>query len=52
MRITLDKVIELLKENYEKAKAASGVRKPISYALYRTWIFVDVHEKEKYNERG
>lgn len=37
----LDKVIEVLKEQYEKAKKIGWVRNPIAYALYQTWKIFD-----------
>lgn len=39
--MTLEKAIEILKANYEKAKMLSFVRRPVSWALYRTWEEVD-----------
>lgn len=35
--MTLDEAIERLKQNYELAQNMSFVRKPLSWALYRTW---------------
>lgn len=40
-------VIAHLTKEYEKAKTNKMVRKPMSYALYRTWTWVDAYEKER-----
>lgn len=37
----LDKVIKVLKEQYEKAKKIGWIRNPIAYALYQTWKIFD-----------
>lgn len=42
--MTLDKVIERLETEYEKAKEIEWVKNPLAYALYRVWKMVD---KEK-----
>mgnify|MGYP003292560188 CR=1 FL=1 len=39
--MTLEKAIELLKAEYEKAKKQPFVQKPLAYALYHTWKKVD-----------
>ena len=41
MRFTMEKVIELLEQEYEKAKNLEYVRDPLAYALYHTWKKVD-----------
>lgn len=43
--MTLEKAIEILKANYERAKMLSFVRRPVSWALYRTWEEVDRKER-------
>lgn len=43
--MNLEKAIEILKANYEKAKLLSFVRRPVSWALYRTWEEVDRKER-------
>lgn len=43
--MTLDEAIELLKEKYELAKTLGFVRRPVSWALYRTWEEVDRKER-------
>lgn len=37
----LDKAIELLKSEYERAKKLEFVKNPLAYALYHTWKKVD-----------
>lgn len=37
----LDKAIEILKEQYEKAQKIDWVRNKIAYALYQTWKIFD-----------
>ena len=37
----LDKAINILKEQYEKAKKLSWVKNPLAYALYQTWKIFD-----------
>ena len=44
-------VIKILNENYERAKKASYVQKPMAYALHRTWIEVDKYERKKNKEK-
>lgn len=39
--MSFDEVVQLLKEEYEKAKTLKFVRKPLPYALYKTWKIVD-----------
>ncbi len=39
--MTFDDVIELLKEQYERAKQLSFVLNPLAYALYHTWKIYD-----------
>ena len=41
----IDKIIDLLKANYERAKLMEFVRKPLAWALYETWKYVDRTEK-------
>ena len=43
--MTIEKAIEILKANYEKAKLLSFVRRPVAWALYRTWEEVDRKER-------
>ena len=39
--MTLEDAIEILKEQYEKAKQLEFVRNPLAYALYHTWRICD-----------
>lgn len=41
MRFTLEKAIELLCAEYEKAMNLEYVRNPLAFALYHTWKKVD-----------
>lgn len=34
-------------KEYERAKDLAYVRKPVSYALYKTWRWCDSYEKER-----
>ncbi len=46
--MTLDDVIELLKEQYERAKKLSFVLNPLAYALYQTWKIYDEQRGRKH----
>ncbi len=48
----LTTAINELTKNYERAKKAKYVRKPLSWALYQTWRFVNVREEERNADRG
>lgn len=39
--MTLEKAIELVKQEYEKAKTKKYVIDPLAYALYAVWKMVD-----------
>ena len=39
--ITIEKAIEILKAEYERAKNMKYVQKPLAWALYHTWKKVD-----------
>ena len=43
----LDKAIEMLKKEYEKAKDKEWIRKPLAYAIYKVWKEIDRSEKGK-----
>lgn len=45
--MTIEKVIEHLKAEYESAKKKSFVAKPMAYALYSVWRAVDLTEKRR-----
>lgn len=44
-------VLKTLNENYERAKKANYVQKPMAYALHRTWLEVDRYERKKNREK-
>ena len=39
--ITIDKAIEILKENFERAQKLEYVKRPLAWALYQTWKRVE-----------
>lgn len=43
----LSTVITRLTKEYEKAKKDKHVRKPMSFALYQTWRWTEIYEKER-----
>ncbi len=43
-------VIKKLNDNYERARKASYVQKPMAYALHKTWLEVDKYKKKKNRE--
>lgn len=45
--MTLEKAIEILRANYERALKMEYVTKPLSWALYYTWREIDKEEKHK-----
>lgn len=45
--MTIEKVIRMLKSEYERAKTFEFVKKPLSWALYNVWKTVDAVEKEQ-----
>lgn len=45
--MTLEQAIELLKQEYERAKALKYVKKPLAYALYQVWKIADKRGKRK-----
>ena len=47
MKVTLEKAIQKVGEEYVRAIRLSFVRKPISYALFQAWRFFDQVEEEK-----
>ena len=48
--MTLNKAINLIEKEYEKAKKLEWVHKPLAYTIYKVWRIVDA-EKEKEDER-
>jgi len=51
-RMTLIKVINHLRKEYKKAKKLNFVYRPMSYAMYQTWRWCDLKEKEQTNENN
>ena len=45
--LTIEKVIEHLKAEYERAKKKSFVAKPMAYALHSVWRAVYLTEKRR-----
>ncbi len=43
----IDKAVEVLMENYEKALKRNDVRKKVTWALYQTWKFADAFEDDR-----
>ena len=42
----IEEVIELLRQEYEKAKHKPWVQYPMAYALYQTWKQVDIKSRK------
>lgn len=45
--MTIERAIERLRAEYERARKNPTVRKPLAYALYHTWRYYDAKEREK-----
>lgn len=39
----LEKIIAILRINYDVAKKQTFIENPLAYALYHTWRFADTH---------
>ncbi len=51
--MTIGKVVDYFLEEYGKAIDSTFVQKPIAYALYKTWEWIDRQEKpRRKNEEG
>jgi hypothetical protein len=46
MKTTLENVIKRLTAFYGEALTQERIRKPLSWALYQTWIWCDESEKQ------
>lgn len=44
---TKEEILELLEDTYNQALSTHYVRKPWSWALYRTWEIIDRKEKKR-----
>ena len=42
--MTIEKAIKYLYRQYENAKAMEYIKKPLAWALYQTWRYVDKEE--------
>ena len=45
--MTLEQAIELLKQEYERAKTLEYVQKPLAFALYQVWKEADKRGNRK-----
>lgn len=45
-KITIGKVIDMIANYHYEAVISPTIRKPMSWAIYQTWKWVDEHEKE------
>lgn len=48
-KVDFNYVTDIFRKNYESALTLSYVNKPLSFALYQTWVYID--KKERKNER-
>lgn len=39
--------LQTVKKNYREAKSKEYISKPLAWALYQTWKYVDKHEKPR-----
>ena len=44
--MSIEKAIEILKHNYERALKIEYIHNPLAWALYKTWRFVDSKAKK------
>ena len=42
--MTINKAINLIEKEYEKAKKLEWVHKPLAYAIYKVWKIVDTEK--------
>lgn len=45
--MTLQKIFEMLQIKYTYAVSQEWIDKPLAYALYHVWRYVDAHEKKR-----
>ena len=50
--MTIDQAIAHLRLEYDKALSTDWVRKPLAWAFYQTWKYVDVKEKRESKDKG
>ena len=41
------KISEKIVDEYEYAVSQEWIEKPMAYALYHVWLYVDAHEKKR-----
>lgn len=46
--MTLEKVMKMLEDEYERAKKMDFVKRPLAYALYQVWKKVDRAKEERH----
>jgi len=44
--MTLEEAIQMLRDEYERARNLEFVRKPVAYALYQVWKIADRRRKK------
>ena len=44
-RMNLEKIAKMIDEYYDKARNTSYIQKPLAWALYQVWKYVDEHEQ-------
>lgn len=49
-KMTIEKAIELLKDEYEMSKQLEFIKNPLAYALYQVWKKADTEERNKRSE--
>lgn len=42
----LERVFELIKVEYEKAKKLGYIRHPLAYSIYKVWKYIDEMEED------
>lgn len=45
--MTLQKIFEMLQIKYTYAVSQEWINKPLAYALYHVWRYVDSHEEKR-----
>ena len=52
MEVSLQKVLEKLQTKYTYAVSQKWINKPLAYALYHVWRYVDTYEKSTSQIKG
>lgn len=50
--VTIGKIIDMIVTNFNVALNTKSIRKPLSWALYQTWKWVDHNEKSRFSAEG